>query len=291
MEDRKAVIWSAIAALIAVVVYRLYVDKAVENETRELREKQSIVVAATDIRPQTRIDRSMLRIRADYPKTLTPPETALNFSEVENQVALATIKEGEPVMLTKLIPFDESALNRRIPDGMRAVTIGIRDDQDVIGVGGHLRPGMFVDVLITLFVSTKEIEKGPIANLGNLEASGNLKAETRTVFQNVQIIAVGRDSRLPTATVNRQQQLNPDEDLANKNITVALRPDDVQKLVLAQSTGRITLALRKFNDASLVALDYIDAFRAFGIKLPIVTGPPPAYREIRGGQVFNVQPY
>jgi len=289
MENRRAVIWSVVAAVIAIGVYWLLVDKAVENETRELRDKQTIIVASVDIPPQTRIDRSMLRERADFPRSLVPPETAVSFVEVENQVAIATIKAGEPVMRTKIIPFDESALNRRIPDGYRAITIGIRDDQDVIGVGGNLRPGMFVDVLVTNFVSTKEIEKGGIAGLAGLDNSGSLKAETRTIFQNIRIIAVGRDARLQSANVARS--VNLEEDLANKNITVVLKPEDVQKLVLAQSTGRLTLSLRGFNDAQIVAMDYIDAFRAFGIKLPIVSGPPPAYREIRGGQVFNVSPY
>lgn len=289
MENRRAVIWSVVAAVIAIGVYWLLVDKAVENETRELRDKQTIIVASVDIPPQTRIDRSMLRERADFPRSLVPPETAVSFAEVENQVAIATIKAGEPLMRTKVIPFDESALNRRIPDGYRAITIGIRDDQDVIGVGGNLRPGMFVDILVTNFVNTKEIEKGALASLAGADASGALKAETRTIFQNIRILAVGRDARLPSANVARQATL--EEDLANKNVTVALKPDEVQKLVLAQATGRLTLSLRGFNDAQIVAMDYIDAFRAFGIKLPIVSGPPPAYREIRGGQVFNVSPY
>ncbi len=290
MENRRAVVWSLGAALVAIMAYWLYINKAVDNETRELRDKQNIIVAAQDIKPNMRIDRSMLRVRADFPKTLTPPETALDFAEVENQVALATIKEGEPIMKTKLIPFDESALNRRIPDGMRAITVGIRDDQDVVGVGGHLRPGMFVDILVTHFISTRELEKGNSSAMEALSsAQDRMKAETRTIFQNVQILAVGRDARLATANVQRSTPI--DEDLVNKNITVAMRPEDVQKLVLTQATGRITLALRKFNDSQIVAMDYIDAFRAFGIKLPIISGPPPAYREIRGGQVFNVQPF
>lgn len=287
MENKRAAIWSAAAALVAIIAYFAFVNKAVENETRELREKQVVIVATQDILPQTRIDRSMIRERADWPKTLVPPETAVSFAEVENQVAITTIKQGEPIMRTKIIPFDESALDRRIPDGYRAVTIGIRDDQDVIGVGGHLRPGMSVDVLLTLFVSTKDIEKGGMNQAAFLNAAGvaDLKAETRTIFQNVRILAVGKDSRLPSAQVQRQGVI-VEEDIANKNVTVALKPDEAQKLTLAQATGRIVLTLRPFNDATILPLDYIDAFRAFGIKMPIVSGPPPAYREIRGGQVY-----
>ena len=77
--------------------------------------------------------------------------------------------------------------------------------------------------------------------------------------------------------------------MTNKNITIALKPADVQKLVLAQHTGRLTIALRRFNDTEVVDLDYLDPFRAFQIKLPVVQGPPPAYREIRGGQIVSSQ--
>jgi Flp pilus assembly protein CpaB len=114
-----------------------------------------------------------------------------------------------------------------------------------------------------------------------------LKAEVRTIFQRIQIIAVGQDQRLPSAQVNRMTSAFEGGDLANKNVTVALSPQDVQKLILAQAAGRIVLSLRPFGDTSTVDnLDYLDPFRAFGIKLPIVVGPPPAYREIRGGQVY-----
>jgi Flp pilus assembly protein CpaB len=282
MENKRAVYISLGSAALAVVIFFMFVEKRVENETSAYRDKQVVIVAAMDIPPNTRIDRSMLLIRDDWPRSLVPPDTAQSFLEVENQVAIATIKQGEPIMRTKIVPFDESSLNRRLRDGYRAITIGIRDDQDVVGVGGNLRPGMFVDILLTLFINTREIEKGPV--LSQVERESNLRAETRTIFQNVKILAVGRDARLQTANVTRPVSF--DEELANKNVTVEMLPQDVQKLVLAQSVGRLVLSLRPANDSQILPLEYLDAFKAFGIKLPIVSGPPPAYREIRGGQVF-----
>lgn len=282
MENRRAVLLSLSAAGIAILAFWLYVNKAVDREIGDLKKRKEIIKATRVIPAGTRIDETMF-VYADYPSIYVPPKAAESAQEVVGQVAIATIFENEPILTSKIVPFDESSLDRRIPDGYRAVTIGIRDDQDVVGVGGMLRPGQFIDVLVTLFISTKEIEKGGAAYTGG-DSGASMKAETRTVFQNVKILAVGRDLRLSTANVNRPTQI--DEDLANKNVTVALKPEEVQKLVLAQATGRITLSLRRFNDSDLVALDYLDAFRAFGIKLPVVSGPSPAYREIRGGQVF-----
>jgi|GEM_PF-2770449 len=292
MENRRAILWSVTAAIIAALAYWLSIQKAVDNRIGDLDKKTVILKAIQDIPAGTRIDQSMF-IQSTFPQAYLPPKAAQSSREVVGQVALATIFTGEPILTSKLVPFDETSLDRRIPEGMRAVTIGIRDDQDVVGVGGLLRPGHFVDILVTHFISTKEIEKGsssPIANvLGQQQNS--LKAEVRTIFQNIKILAVGQDLRLPTADLARASQNgNKQQALTNKNITVALKPQDVQKLVLAQQTGRITIALRRFNDTEIVNLDYLDPFKAFGIKLPLVQGPPPAYREIRGGQVV-ASPY
>lgn len=271
----------------AMICFVYYLRLAVEKEIGDQKERITIIRAVRDIPPNTRIDESMI-MEKDYPKQFVPPKTATRADEVIGQVAIATILADEPILTTKVIPFDESSLDRRIPEGFRAVTVGIRDDQDVIGVGGLLRPGHFVDILLTLFINTLEIEKGSHPVLGKSDNGGALKAETRTIFQNIRILAVGRDSRIQAANVNRPTPI--EEELTNKNVTVALRPDDVQKLVLAQATGRITLSLRRFNDADISQVEYLDPFRAFGIKLPIVAGPPPAYREIRGGEVV-AQPF
>lgn len=285
MENRRAVIVAGVAGLLAVVMYFAIVYESVNQQIGDLKVRKRILRAARDIPANTRIDQSMF-VEVDFPVAFMPPKAAQNVAEVVGQIAIATIFEGEPILTSKIIPFDEGSLDRRIPEGHRAITIGIRDDQDVVGVGGHLKPGQFVDILLMLFVSTREIEKGPAAALAG-DAS-NLRAEVRTLFQNVKILAVGRDARLATANVNRPT--SAEEDLTNKNITIALKPDEVQALVLAQSTGRITISLRRFNDTDRAELSYLDPFRAFGIKLPIVSGPSPAYREIRGGQVF-AQPY
>ncbi len=287
MENRRAVLISAGVAGLAVLLCWMFMLKYVDMQIGDQKQKVYVVKATRPIPANVRIDESMI-VGELFPAKYAPPEVAGRLEEVVGQVAIATIAAGEPILKTKIIPFDESALDRRIPDGMRAVTVGIRDDQDVVGVGGMIRPGHFVDVLLTLFVNTVEIEKGGAAAaiLGAQDTS-RLRAETRTIFQNVRILAVGRDARLATARVNRLEDPSQEE-LTNKNVTVALKPDEVQRMVLAQATGRLTLALRRFNDTEIVAMEYLDPFRAFGIRLPIVSGPPPAYREIRGGQVFAV---
>lgn len=292
MENRRAILWSLVAAIIAGMAFYLYVERAVDNRIGDLEDTSIVLQAIQEIPPDTRIDSSMF-IEAEFPTVHLPPRVATDPREVEGQVAVSPIMDGEPILTTKLVPPDETSLDRRIPEGYRAVTVGIRDDQEVVGVGGMLRPGHFIDILLTLFVSTKEIEDAgqgqqtPVFSLS--QDAESLKAETRTIFQNVKILAVGRDTRVPTADVRRNGP-RASEEITNMNVTVALPPEDVQKLVLAQQVGRIMLSLRRFNDTQIAELDYLDPFRAFGIELPVVSGPPPAYREIRGGDVVR-QPF
>ncbi|TVQ79213.1 MAG: Flp pilus assembly protein CpaB [Bradymonadales bacterium] len=283
MENRRAIIWSVSAAIVAAFAYYLAVNKAVDNRIGDLDRTVNVLVARRDIPRDAEIDQSMLERRA-FPIAFAHDEMARTEREVVGQVALATFRAGEPIFRNKLVPADEVAINRRIPEGHRAVSIGIRDPQDVIGVGGLLRPGHFVDILVTMFVNTQEIESGDRSAQIIIDEARRLKAETRTIFQNVRILSVGRDFRLETANVSRAQ--GPGfQSSQQTNITVALPPADVQKLVLAQQVGQIMIALRRFNETEIVDLDFLDPFRAFGIQLPVVSGPPPAYREIRGGQV------
>lgn len=286
MENKRTVVWALLAAVLAAVLFFFYVKLAVSSRTKEFETRVRVLKSKQTIPANTRIEAGMFD-EVDWPTAFLPPKAAERADQVIGQVAIATIFQGEPILTSKLVPFDESALDRRIPEGHRAVTIGLSDSQNVPSVGGNLRPGQLVDILVTMYVSTKELEKGPQAIL-ELQAAQNLKAETRTFLQAVKILAVGRDSRIATANVNRSADV-PIE-ASTLNVTVALKPADAQRLILAQQVGRIVLTLRRFNDSKEEALAYTDPFQAFGIKLPVVSGPSPAYREIRGGQVFSA-PY
>lgn len=285
MENKKAIYVSLLAAVIAGLSYFYYVNLKVEREIGDLKDVVVIVKAKVNIPSGTRIDESMVE-QYTFPKRYLPPKVVENPNQVIGQVALATIFKDEPILLSKLVPFDESSLDRRIPEGYRALTIGVSDRQEVPGVAGMIRPGHFVDVMVTVHVNTMEIEKGRASNVPFIPTSAQaLKAEVRTFLQNVKVLSVGRDFSLQTANVNRSGGGQSQRQYSTKNVTVALKPDEVQKMVLAQSIGRITLVLRRFNDTEVTPLDYVDPFRAFGIKLPVVQGPAPAYKEIRGGQV------
>lgn len=123
---------------------------------------------------------------------------------------------GEVVLGAKIgTKGSGSALSRMLPPGMRAVTIQVNE---VLGVGGFVRPNDMVDILLT-----------------ELPADGGkptLRA-TRVILQNVKVLAMG-------------QNINAKRTAAEiaKSATVAVSLKGAQKLALATTIGRISLALR-----------------------------------------------
>jgi len=126
---------------------------------------------------------------------------------------------GEPILERQLAPAGAGVgLAAKIPSGMRAISV--RSDE-VVGVAGFLLPGTHVDVLLTY-----HSDKSP-------------DPKTSTVLQDVVVLAAG-------------QQIRPDPDgkpasVANV-VTLLLKPEDAESLVLATSLGAIHFVLRNGAD-------------------------------------------
>jgi pilus assembly protein CpaB len=113
-------------------------------------------------------------------------------------------------------------LTVKIPEGMRAASV--RSDE-VIGVAGFLFPGCHVDVLVTF-------RNEAISSPG-----------TQIVLQDAEVLTVG-------------QRAEPEPGGKAENVSVVtllLKPEDTQKLVLASTQGSIHFVLRNGADRGRVA--------------------------------------
>jgi Flp pilus assembly protein CpaB len=108
----------------------------------------------------------------------------------------------------------EAAVRVRIPDGYRAVSVPV---DDVIATAGFVRPGSDVDVLVTL--EDDGTGAGPVSRL---------------VLQSVQV--VGNDR---AAFRNEDGQM-----VTTAVVTLLVTPQDAERLALAETGGRLHLALR-----------------------------------------------
>jgi pilus assembly protein CpaB len=153
------------------------------------------------------------------------PESALldgGFTKVEDvagRIVLYPLPKGEPIFERQLATAGAGVgLTANISSGMRAISV--RTD-DVVGVAGFLLPGTHVDVLMTY---RSNISPDP---------------KTITVLQNVVVLAAG-------------QQIHPQADGKPSSVnvvTLLLRPEDTQKVVLATSLGQIYFVLRNGADS------------------------------------------
>ena len=96
---------------------------------------------------------------------------------------------------------------------------------EVVGVAGFVAPGTHVDVVVTL--------------RGQAQAEETM---TRTVVSNVLVLTAG--------TRIDQAQAKDGQPTPSSVVTLAVTPNDAERIALASSEGRITLALRNPLDVA-----------------------------------------
>ena len=248
------VIALVIAFLLSSFVYKQFQKASIVKPATT----QPLVVAAVPLPLGTRLDASNVRV-IQWPSNQPVVGMFARVEDVVGRANITALAENEPVLEAKLAPKESGAgLSSTIPEGMRALSVAVNE---VIGVAGFVIPGTTVDVLVTG------------------RATGVNDSITRTILEDVRVLAAGqkieqdRDGKPQTVAV----------------ITLLLSPDDVTKLTMASTQGRIQLALRNTVDtkktepkavleASLFTPDGASAKPArSGVKRPGPPPPPPAY--------------
>jgi pilus assembly protein CpaB len=105
---------------------------------------------------------------------------------------------------------------------MRAFTVKVNE---VVGVGGFIVPESRVDVVVTTAVSPQRQQE----------------QVSKTFLQNILVLAAGQ--------VVEQKDNKP---VTVNTVTLAVTPDESEKLALASNDGKIQLVMRNFADAGKV---------------------------------------
>ena len=154
----------------------------------------------------------------DWPASSPLTGAFSRIEDVAGRIVLYPLPKGEPIQERQLAAAGSSAgLTANIPSGMRAMSV--RSDE-VVGVAGFLLPGAHVDVLMTFHSAIAP------------------EPQTLTVLQDVEVLAVG-------------QQTHPQPDgkpISVNVVTLLLKPEDAEKVVLATSLGVIYFVLRNGGD-------------------------------------------
>lgn len=184
----------------------------------------SVVVAAGYIPVGTRLTRDHLRV-ASWPARNPVPGAFTDPEQVINRGVVATLTENEPITTSKVAgPEAGAGLPPVIPPGMRAMSVRVNE---VVGVAGFVLPGTRVDVIVTV----KDDGDG----------AGRTEPMSRTVLSNLQVLTAG--------TRYDQQQSKDGQAVRSTVVTLAVLPEDGERIALAAAEGEISLALRNPEDA------------------------------------------
>lgn len=182
------------------------------------------VVVATRVLPAGKpIAADALRVQ---PLPINPNGAFADPSLVAGRVPAADIGAEAPVLEEQL----SSGLAERIQPGERAVAVRVEESN---AVGNRLRPGNFVDVFFTL------------KRDGNLGSGGEIEhTQARLLMSKLRVLAFGN------ATAAGDTSGDPNGMV--RTAVLAVPVADVDRLTLAETSGRLVFALRNPKDNEVI---------------------------------------
>jgi pilus assembly protein CpaB len=222
---RAALFWvfALVAGLGTALLLARYLDKRGGGPTVAI---SGVVVAGTDLPLAAKLKIEDLKI-LEWPADHLPPGCVSDPKELVGRVLISRVLAMQPILPGMLAAKNAgSGLAALIPGNMRAIAVHV---DDVVGVAGFIHADDRVDVLVTM---------RPTAGSGST---------TKVFLQNIKVLAVG------------QEVDNGDKTRLHATpatvATLLVSPQDAERLVLAQTEGRIMLTLRSWTDSVPVATD------------------------------------
>ncbi|MBC8108422.1 MAG: Flp pilus assembly protein CpaB [Anaerolineae bacterium] len=221
----KSLIPLCLSLVVGVIVAKLAYNQIQKNKTGATSDGKltQVVVVRDSVAAGEEITPDKLQM-GKVSVDNVPDGAFMSIDQLKGRVALVTLNKSQAVAENFLAPSGTGAgLQFAIPTGMRAISIEVNEFS---GVGGMLLPGCHVDLL-----STVPAEQG-----------GEMMS--RTVVQNVQIIAVGQ-------RMVSQAEKKGDEPTAFRSVTLLATPAESEAIELAAATGRPRLVLRAGTDKDI----------------------------------------
>jgi len=186
-----------------------------------LEHTEEVVVAVADVPARTAIRADTLSV-VRVPRGMRHQGATDAIGNLVGRITTAPLIAGEQVLLARLHTDGErTSLSFMLENGYRALSVHINER---IAVAYHIRPGDFVDVAVS-------------------HESASAAGEPRSIIllQNILVLAMGGE-KIPFAAAPPEA----------KTITLALRPQDAERLIWAEDHGSIRLLLRAVADKQLV---------------------------------------
>lgn len=223
----KAVIPLVLGLCVGLVAVKFLVDTIQRAKGANAASKTvQIVRALEDIDSFQEIRPEQVEVIEAPDSKLAPSAERVSSTEaVIGRVTSKFIPANSPILQSMLAPDGTPpGMVGRIPPGYRAVSVKI---DEVTGVAYQLKPGDWVDVIVVMDIDP---------------AGTSRRRETiaEVILQKVQVAAIGQGMTTPQPSSGSVKPA--------KSATLLVRDEDVPKLHLAATRGKITLSMRGEED-------------------------------------------
>ncbi len=221
---RRRLLLVLTAASLTGLLTSFLVYRTVSRMADRGQETENVVVATINLEVGDPVTLTHVKL-SPWPKANVPDGAFRSLPEVEGWVARISIVAGEPLLKAKLLDPELAGrgglLAMLVPEGFRGVTIKVNR---AVQESGFIHPNSHVDVVVS-------IAKG-----------GQSKTRiAKVVLQNILVLAAGQ-------TV----EMRENKPVSVTTVTLALTPEQVERLAVAQTVGRLMLATRNLRDDQVI---------------------------------------
>jgi len=257
---------------ISVILVIFYINN-IRSSVEEDVEKVEVLVAVQNIPKETPVE---VIIQNDYIITQPIPKKYLaggvltSLDSYKGYVVATPINEGEQITSTNFIKPEDLGLTFIIPGDMVAISIPVND---VIGVSNLINIGDKVNVIATFQPTQDELtvdsaetdtpledydseseesieteeEVEPEEEILDLTGETICKEITKTLLWNVEILYIGTKTTIDQESTQDGEfmgsQPKSDESTKITTVTLAVTPEESEKLVFSEEMGTVWLAL------------------------------------------------
>lgn len=236
-----AIVLGLLAIILAIVGWRM--SRSFAESAAKAQEQQPVatapavpqilvVIATRPLAANVPIDRDAIVLA---PVTIAPTEYFANVDDAIGRTPLIDIDAGAPVVPRFF--KDANLIARGVPDGFRALSLKV---DDVVGVGGFVRPGDTVDVLIYI----KAVTDTPTGEKSGPDQAEDIPTQARVLIRDIRVLSYEDHLVEPPKGLPDDKEKQAQAQARRERTAVLAIPEaQVTKVLLGASYGELRLAL------------------------------------------------
>lgn len=229
MKSRFALVLIAIVlAFLATAGSAVYLQ-SLKAEINKGSQRVKVLTAQQPINPGVTMEEMLNKNMVDFtsiPRRYVVKNAITDAKGLSQKALVVPLAKGEQLTTQKIRETSGAGLAFRIPKGLVAIAIPV---DEVVGVGNQLSVGDRVSLIATF-------SPGP----GGADTS-------RMFLQNVEVLNTSATSSSSNGT-KKTGLTQGGSTLAKKTITLAVSPQDAEKLVFAEEKGHVWVTLQPAGD-------------------------------------------